>query len=137
MGRMGYDGIAVWGGRPHMYRQDLHAQLREILDLLAEYGMEVCHVVPAQFRYPSLLSSTNERVRRDSVRYIMDNADNALLLGAPSIHVCAGFSSFDEPRGAGLGLPAPEHLRDPGVRARAQACASTSSRLTASSRTRC
>jgi fructoselysine 3-epimerase len=97
MGRMGYDGIAVWGGRPHMYRQDLHAQLHEILDLLAEYRMEVCHVVPAQFRYPSLLSSTNERVRRDSVRYIMDNVDNSLLLGAPSLHVCAGFSSFDEP----------------------------------------
>jgi protein FrlC len=101
MGRMGYEGIAVWGGRPHMYRQDLHAQLREILDLLAEYGMEVCHVVPAQFRYPSLLSSTNEKVRRDSVRYIMDNADNALLLGAPSIHVCAGMSAFDEPRERG------------------------------------
>jgi fructoselysine 3-epimerase len=101
MGRMGYDGIAVWGGRPHMYRQDLHAQLREILDLLAEYGMEACHVVPAQFRYPSLLSSTNEKVRRDSVRYIIDNVDNALLLGAPSLHICAGFSAFDEPVGRG------------------------------------
>lgn len=97
LGQLGYDGIAVWGGRPHMYRQDLHAHLPEIRDLLAQYGMEVCHVIPAQFRYPSLLSSTNERVRRDSVRYIMDNADNALLLGAPSIHLCAGFSAFDEP----------------------------------------
>lgn len=101
LARLGYDGIAVWGGRPHMYRQDLHAQLPEIRDLLAESGMEVCHVIPAQFRYPSLLSSKNERVRRDSVRYIMDNADNALLLGAPSIHLCAGFSAFDEPRERG------------------------------------
>jgi fructoselysine 3-epimerase len=101
MGKMGYDGIAVWGGRPHMYRQDLHQRLHEILDLLAEYNMAVCHVVPAQFRYPSLLSSTNEKVRRDSVQYIMDNADNALLLGAPSIHLCAGMSAFDEPRERG------------------------------------
>ena len=60
LGRLGYDGITVWGGRPHMYRQDLHAQLPEIRDLLAEYGMAVCHVVPAQFRYPSLLASSNE-----------------------------------------------------------------------------
>ena len=97
MGRMGYDGIAVWGGRPHMYRQDLHAQLPEIRDLLAEHRMEVCHVVPAQFRYPSLLASSNEKVRRDSVRYIMDNVDNALLLGAPSLHVCAGMSLLDQP----------------------------------------
>lgn len=101
LGKLGYDGIAVWGGRPHMYRQDLHAQLPEIRDLLAEYGLAVCHVIPAQFRYPSLLASTNERVRRDSVRYIMDNADNALLLGAPSIHLCAGFSPFDAPRERG------------------------------------
>ena len=71
LGRLGYDGIAVWGGRPHMYRQDLHAQLGEIRDLLAEFRMEVCHIVPAQFRYPSLLASSNEKVRRDSVRYIM------------------------------------------------------------------
>ena len=101
LGRLGYDGIAVWGGRPHMYRQDLHAQLGEIRDLLAEYGMKVCHVIPAQFRYPSLLASSNEKVRRDSVRYIMDNADNALLLGAPSLHVCAGMSLLDEPRERG------------------------------------
>ncbi len=98
LGRLGYDGIAVWGGRPHMYRQDLHAQLPELRDLLAEYDMAVCHVIPAQFRYPSLLASANEKVRRDSVRYIMDNVDNALLLGAPSVHICAGFSLFDEPR---------------------------------------
>lgn len=97
LGRMGYDGIAVWGGRPHMYRQDLHAQLPEIRDLLAEHNMTVCHVIPAQFRYPSLLASTNEKVRLDSVRYIMDNADNALLLGAPSLHVCAGMSLLDQP----------------------------------------
>ena len=101
LGELGYDGVAVWGGRPHMYRQDLHSQLSEIRDLLGEYDMTVCHVIPAQFRYPSLLSSTNEKVRRDSVRYIVDNADNALLLGAPSIHVCAGFSTLDEPRERG------------------------------------
>lgn len=97
MGRLGYDGIAVWGGRPHMYRQDLHSQLSEIRDLLAEHGMVACHIVPAQFRYPSLLASSNEKVRRDSVRYIMDNVDNALLLDAPSVHVCAGMSLLDEP----------------------------------------
>lgn len=101
LGQLGYHGIAVWGGRPHMYRQDLHAHLPEIRDLLAEYNMAVCHVIPAQFRYPSLLASANEKVRRDSVRYIMDNVDNALLLGAPSLHVCAGMSLLDQPQERG------------------------------------
>ncbi len=40
--------------------------------------MAVCHVIPAQFRYPSLLAPANEKVRRDSVRYIMDNVDDVL-----------------------------------------------------------
>ena len=31
----------------------------------------------------------------------MDNADNALLLGSPSLHVCAGMSLLDEPRERG------------------------------------
>ena len=30
----GYDGIEIWGGRPHMYRNDLDEQLDEIKDLL-------------------------------------------------------------------------------------------------------
>ena len=40
------------GGRPHMYRQPPHAQLPEIRDLLAEYGMEVCHVIPRTVPLP-------------------------------------------------------------------------------------
>ena len=57
--RMGYQGIEVWGGRPHMYRHDLDAELDDIVGLLKKFGMQVCNFIPAQFRYPSILCSSN------------------------------------------------------------------------------
>lgn len=92
----GYAGIEIWGGRPHMYRHDLDAELDDIKRLLAECDMLVPNFIPAQFRYPSILSSSNEIVRRDSVRYLQDAIDNALKLGAPAVSLCAGMTLHGE-----------------------------------------
>ncbi len=92
----GYQGIEIWGGRPHMYRHDLDAELDGIKALLDECEMAVPNYIPAQFRYPSILASSNEVVRRDSVRYIEDAVDNALKLGAPSVSLCAGMTLAGE-----------------------------------------
>ena len=75
--QFGYQGIEVWGGRPHAYRHDLDDQLDEIRQLLDHFEMIVPNFVPAQFRYPSILCSLNERVREDSVGYIQDAINNA------------------------------------------------------------
>ena len=48
--KFGYQGIEVWGGRPHMYRHDLDAELDDIRTLLERLGMAVPNLVPAQFR---------------------------------------------------------------------------------------
>ncbi len=88
----GYQGIEVWGGRPHAYRHDLDDQLDQIKDLLDGLGMYVPNLVPAQFRYPSSLCSLNETVRQDSVGYICDAIDNAQKLGAPYVSLCPGMT---------------------------------------------
>lgn len=92
----GYQGIEIWGGRPHMYRHDLDAEFDRIKQLLDECEMTVPNFIPAQFRYPSILCSSNQTVRRDSVRYIQDAIDNALRLGAPSVSLCAGMTLAGE-----------------------------------------
>lgn len=92
----GYQGIEVWGGRPHCYRHDLDEQLPEIKGLLADLGMEVPNFIPAQFRYPSILCSLNETVRQDSMAYIRDAIDNAVALGAPYVSLCPGMSIYGE-----------------------------------------
>lgn len=94
--QLGYTGIEIWGGRPHMFRNDLDEQLDEILDLLKGFNMKVCNVIPAQFRYPSHLCSLNEKVRRESVDYIKSAVENAVKVGAPTVSVCPGMVPFDE-----------------------------------------
>jgi fructoselysine 3-epimerase len=94
--QFGYPGIEIWGGRPHMYRHDLDAELDGIKALLDECEMTVPNFIPAQFRYPSILCSSNESVRRDSVCYIEDAIDNALQIGAPSVSLCAGMTLCGE-----------------------------------------
>ena len=90
--QFGYQGIEIWGGRPHMYRHDLDDELEAIRTLLDVCEMTVPNFIPAQFRYPSILCSSNQAIRRDSVSYIQDGIDNALRLGAPSVSLCAGMT---------------------------------------------
>lgn len=94
---VGYQGIEVWGGRPHAYRHDLDDQMDEILSLLDDRQIAVCNFIPAQFRYPSILCSLNEKVRKDSVRYIEDAIDNALIFGAPYVSLCPGMTLHGQP----------------------------------------
>ena len=94
--RFGYQGVEFWGGRPHAYRHDLDHELDAIRSLLDRLGMTMPNFIPAQFRYPSVLCTTNEAVRKDSVNYIKDSIRTAQRLGAPSVSLCAGMTLFGE-----------------------------------------
>ena len=96
IGKAGYDSIEIWGGRPHYYRRDLDDELHDILALLDKYEMTVPNFIPAQFRYPSILCSLNENVRRDSVAYIKDTIDSAVKVNAGSVSICPGTSLHGE-----------------------------------------
>jgi len=99
----GFEGIDIWGGRPHAYRNDLSE--REILalrQLLQDQGLAVASFIPAQFRYPSSLCSPNETIRRDSVRYIQDSIETAAALGAPIVSVCPGHTLYGQSREDGM-----------------------------------
>ena len=78
-----------------MYQQDLQDQRAEIINLLHELNMKVCNFIPAQFRYPSILCSLNEKVRTSSVEYIKIAIDNAVSIEAPSVSLCPGMALFD------------------------------------------
>jgi fructoselysine 3-epimerase len=92
---LGYDGIEIWGGRPHMYKDDLLEERNAIKELLRTENMSVCNFIPAQFRYPSHLCSANEKVRTDSVNYITAAIKNAMFLESKSISLCPGMVLFD------------------------------------------
>ncbi len=81
--RAGYDGVDIWGGRPHVYRQDFSAgELAHLRRIIADHGLAVSSFMPAFYRYPHSLSSPNPRVRQDSIEYMQSCIDNAAILGA-------------------------------------------------------
>jgi protein FrlC len=94
---LGYDGIDIWGGRPHAYRRDLsREEIKELRSLLKQSHLAIASFIPAQFRYPTCLCSNNETIRRDSVAYIQDAVKTAAALEAPIVSVCPGHTVYGQ-----------------------------------------
>ncbi len=97
--RAGYDGIDLWGGRPHVFRTDLgRPQLRALRTQAADLGLEIASVMPAFYRYPFSLCTNDDRVRADSIAYMRESIDNAVELGATSVLMVPGRSLHDQGR---------------------------------------
>jgi protein FrlC len=89
----GYDGIDIWGGRPHAYRHDYGPdELERLRGLLDDHHLTVASFMPAFYRYPHSLSSPNETVRQDSLDYMRQCIDNAVILGAGIVLLVPGCS---------------------------------------------
>ncbi len=97
LGEAGYQGIEIWGGRPHYYRQDLDKEFKSLLKILDKYNLVVPNFIPAQFRYPSYLCSLNEKIRKDSVDYIKTAIRNAVKFRSPSVSICPGMAIEGDP----------------------------------------
>jgi len=66
-----FDGIEIWGGRPHVYRSDYsETELLALRSMVEQENMSVPSFMPAFFRYPHSRSSPNDRVRLDSIDYM-------------------------------------------------------------------
>ncbi len=99
----GFDGIDIWGGRPHAYRRDLsEREMTTLRQLIRDEGLAVASFIPAQFRYPTSLCSPNETIRQDSIRYIQDSIETAAALGAPIVSVCPGHTLYRQSKEDGI-----------------------------------
>jgi protein FrlC len=95
----GYDGIDIWGGRPHVYRRDFSRQeLEEIERLLEDLQLSVPSFMPAFYRYPHSLTSPNETVRQDSLDYMRECIDSGVSLGAELVLIVPGRSLHGQTR---------------------------------------
>jgi protein FrlC len=101
--KAGFDGVDVWGGRPHVYRQDYSpAELRTLREQITGEGLAVSSFMPAFYRYPHSLSSPNPKVRADSIQYMRECADNAAVLGARVVLVVPDHSLHGQTPGDSL-----------------------------------
>jgi protein FrlC len=93
----GYDGVDVWGGRPHVYRQDFsRRELREIKNIIDDSDLIVNSFMPAFYRYPYSMSNPNPKVRKDTLDYMHCCLENALCLGAKILLVIPGKSLHNQ-----------------------------------------
>lgn len=96
--KAGFDGIDLWCGRPHLYRHDHSpAVLEGIRKKLVGAGVTPVSLMPAFFRYPYSLSSPNEVIRQDSIAYVKDCIDNAVLLGSSQVLIVPTHSLNGQP----------------------------------------
>jgi len=95
--QMDIDGIDLWCGRPHIYRHDLSLQFLKFLKKkLSSAKVAVASLMPAFFRYPYSLSSPIESIRQDSIGYLRDCIDNAVVMGAPHVLVVPTHSLYGQ-----------------------------------------
>lgn len=93
----GYQGIEIWGGRPHAYRNDLtDDEIFNLRELMEKSQLEISAFIPAQFRYPTSLCSQNRRIREDSVNYIKDSIVTSIKLGCHKVSICPGHTLYGQ-----------------------------------------
>ena len=94
---LGFEGVDIWCGRPHLYRQDYSKDyVRMLGEKIKAGGLRVASVMPAFFRYPYSICSQLESINDDSIRYMMDCIDNAKLVGAESVLVVPIKTMFNQ-----------------------------------------
>ncbi len=94
--RLGYDGVEVWGGRPHAYASDLKAGgVADIKTLSERYGLPIIGYTPEMNAYPYNMMAGTEAMRRDCVDYVKLSLDAAVEMGAGFVLVSAGHAGYE------------------------------------------
>ncbi len=97
--RFGYDGIEIWGGRPHAYAPDLKAGgLAELKALSEKYDMPIVGYTPETNAYPYNMMIGSEAMRRDSLDYIKLSMDMAKAMGAGFTLISAAHAGYETSR---------------------------------------
>lgn len=93
--RFGYDGIELWGGRPHAYPPDLkNGDIYIIKKLIEKYEIPVIGFTPAMNSYPNNMMIGSERMRRESIEYIKLSMDMARMMGAEFTLISPGHAGY-------------------------------------------
>jgi protein FrlC len=95
----GFDGIEIWGGRPHAYPWDMDAgAIRQIVDFKKKYKIEVPMYTPAAIGMPVCLCSPMEKEREEAILYFKRAVDVASDIEAPRMLVVADHPGYEQDR---------------------------------------
>lgn len=91
----GYDGVEVWGARPHAYAYDVDQEkAEEILALKEKYQLEIPLYCLELLAYPYNISTTDLKERLDTIAYLKAGIDAAAAIGAPKMQLACGHAGY-------------------------------------------
>lgn len=94
-GELGYDGVELWGGRPHFLPEDLtDRRIEEILKLKEKYTLETPMLSPEVLNYPYGLASSDTRERADTVAFFKGCIENAKKVSCPRVQIAVGHAGY-------------------------------------------
>jgi protein FrlC len=95
----GYDGVEVWGARPHAYAFDMNeARVEHVLQLKERYNLEIPMYCPEILMYPYNIPTTDPKERRDTIQYLKRSIEVAKAIGAPRVQMTSGHAGFGTDR---------------------------------------
>lgn len=95
----GFDGVEVWGGRPHAYVPDMDkAAVKELNSWKKKYGLEISMFVPEILSYPYGMASRVANERKDAVSYLVKAVDLAAGMGTERIQITVPHPGYGRPK---------------------------------------
>jgi len=84
----GFEGVEVWGARPHAYAFDMDKQaIQDILGWKKKYGVEISMLTPELLAYPYNLVSASVKEQKETVEYLKRNLENAAAMGTDMMQI--------------------------------------------------
>lgn len=89
---LNYDGVEIWGGRPHLFAKDIsRLERKKIRELCVSLGLEISSLSPSHIQAPSLnLASSNDNYRTEGIDYVKKCVDCAYDLETSKVHIGLG-----------------------------------------------
>lgn len=98
-GDYGFEGIEIWGARPHAYAWDMgDGEARQIREWKTQYGVEISMYTPELLAYPYNLVSASEKERRETIAYLKRSLEVAAAIGTDKMQITVKHPGYGRSR---------------------------------------
>jgi protein FrlC len=95
----GYDGIELWGGRPHAYPYDMDEErIADVLRMKEQYHLEIPMYTPELLAYPYNVATQDPVERQDTIDYLKRAVEVAKAIESPRMQLTCGHAGYGTSR---------------------------------------
>ncbi len=95
----GFEGIEVWGARPHAYAYDMDKEaVRKVMNWKKKYGVEISMFTPEILAYPYSLTSASIKEQKETADYLIRSVETAAAIGTDKMQITAKHPGYGRSR---------------------------------------